>query len=102
MADEWIKVGQTFTVTLDTTPLVTLTSYSGHLIYYKRPDGKTGTITPDSVGLTSMVGTVSTTLNPLTGTPGVWEFYPYCINGSIILRGKEDFVEVHPQFRNPN
>ena len=58
MADEWIKVGQTFSVTLDTTPLVTLLSYTGHLIFYKRPDGKTGSFAPDSVGLSSMVGTV--------------------------------------------
>lgn len=112
MANEWIKVGSTFTVTMDTTPLVTLTDYSGHLIYYRRPDGKTGTIVPDTVGASSLVGTVTITLNPLTnatgpdkwknGYSGTWEFYPYCVgSGAVIYRGQEDFVVVHPEWRNP-
>lgn len=110
MADEYIKVGQTFTVTLSTSPLITLDEYSGHLIYYKRPDGVTGTITPDSVSATAMIGTVSTTLNPLTvsggpskwanGYAGAWEFYPYCIgSGGAVFRGQEDVLIVHPQWR---
>ena len=45
MADEWIKVGSQFTVTLNTVdpitglPLITLTDWSGHLVKYRRPDG---------------------------------------------------------------
>lgn len=112
MADEYIKVGSTFTVTLDTTPLVTLDQYSGHRVYYRRPDGKQGYITPDSVGTSSMVATVSTTLNPLTvstsqekwrdGYAGNWEFYPYCQGaGSIAFHGQEAVLVVHPQWRTP-
>ncbi len=112
MSDEWIKVGSTFTVTLDTTPLVTLTAYSGHLVKYKRPDGKTGTLTPDSVSASSVVATITPTINPLTnssgpekwrqGFAGAWEFYAYCVgSGSITFNSKEDIVIVHPQWRTP-
>ncbi len=118
MADEWIKVGMTFTVTLDIrlpdgTALLTLTDYTGHRIYYKRPDGKTSYIAVDTVTATTLKGTVDTTLNPISasnvpprwanGYPGSWEFYPYVPgSGSIVFRGKEDIVIVHPEWRNPN
>jgi hypothetical protein len=117
MAYEWIKVGMGFRVTCDTRDprtletLVDLTTLTGHLVYYKRPDGKTGSLTVDSYTSTAMVATVSATLNPLTvssvldkwknGYHGPWEFYPYGLGaGSVPYRGKEGIVVVHPQWRN--
>jgi hypothetical protein len=107
MADEWIKVGSSFTVTMDTrdpvthASLITLTDYTGHAGYYKRPDGKTGVIQATSHTADVIVITIPVSLNPLTGRAGQWEFYPYCLgSGSIAFHGKEDFVVVHPQFRN--
>lgn len=113
MADEWIKVGSSFTVTCDTRdpvtnlPLITLTDYTGHLVYYRRPGGKWGTLSPDSVTATAMVATVPASLNPLTGSgrwpdgyAGNWEFYPYCQgSGSIEFHGKSDIVVVRSQWR---
>lgn len=115
MADEWFKVGSTFTVTCDTrdprtgASLITLTNYSGHKVYAKRPDNRVFILDIDSVTADVLVATVTPTQNPLTGTgkwangyAGNWEFYPYCVgSGSITFHGKEAILVVHPQWRNP-
>lgn len=110
MADEWFKVGSAFTVTLLTTPLITLTSFTGQLVMAKRPDGRVFEITPDSFDNSSMVATVTVAMNPLSvsgggkwkdGYAGAWEFYPYCVgSGGAEFHGKEGIQEVHPQWRN--
>lgn len=112
MADEYIKVGSTFTVTLDTTPLTNLEDFSGWLVHYRRPDGTRGTLTPSTHTGSTMVAIVTPTINPLSvststkwrdGYPGAWEFYPYVQgSGSIEYHGKEGIVNVHSQFRNPS
>lgn len=118
MADEWINVGRDFTVTCDIrlpdgSALLTLSDQTGHLVYYKRPDGRTGALaTPTNITATSLVGTVPLALNPLTvsnggkwkdGYPGSWEFYVYCVGsgGSVVFRSKPDILIVHPQWRTP-
>ena len=118
MSNEYIKVGATFTVTLDIrnpatqVAAIDLTNYSGHRVYYRRPDGKTGYLSVDSFTATTLVATVDTTLNPLTvsggdpkwrsGYSGNWRFYPYVPGaGSVTFRGKDDIVVVHPSWAVP-
>lgn len=106
MADEFIKVGSTFDVTLDCSPLTGVNGYSNQRIYYRRPDGKTGYLTPTSLTNTAMVGRVTPTENPIPtaanrAKAGAWQFYPYLTgSGTITYRGKEAVLVVHPEFRS--
>lgn len=118
MANEWIPVGSAFTVTCNTVdpvtgaPLITLTDFSGHRVYYRRPDGVRGYLTPDQVTATTLIATVPLALNPVSiaygdpkwayGYAGNWEFYPYCVGaGSNTFRGKRAILIVHPEWSTP-
>jgi len=98
MTQAVIVVGQSFTVTCETS--LTLATYSNPRVYYKRPDGMQGFLTPTVSG-TTMVGTITPTLNPLTGKAGVWRFYPYVTgSGTIVYRGETDKVIVSKVFQD--
>lgn len=90
-------VGQTFTVTCETL----LSGLGGYTctIQYKRPDGVTGDIASPTVDGTTLIATITPTMNPLTGRPGKWYFKPRIINGSITYYGKTDHVIVSKEFQ---
>lgn len=92
-----ISVGQTFTVTCETL----LSGLGGYtcVIQYKRPDGTTGEISGPTVDGTTLIGTITPTLNPLTGRPGKWYFKPRIVNGSITYYGETDHVIVSKEFQ---
>jgi hypothetical protein len=110
MPDEYIKVGSTFGVVCDTTPLVSLLSYPGALVRGRRPDGYVFFLTPDAITDTTLSATISITLNPLTvsgsdprwrrGYSGIWLFYAYVPGaGAAVFRGKDAPLNVHSEFR---
>lgn len=97
---EFIKVGSTFDVTCDCSPLTGVDGFSNPRVYYRRPDGKQGYITPDTVTDSTMVARITPTENPLTGRAGTWQFYPYLTGtGTIVYRGQEATLVVHPEYR---
>lgn len=108
MTQAVIVVGQTFTATCETS-LASLGSYANPRLYYERPDGFRSFVEPTIVG-TTMVGTITPALNPLTvsgggkwadGYAGTWRFYPYVEgSGTIVYRGKTDKVLVSKQFQD--
>jgi len=98
MTQAVIVVGQTFTATLETS-LTSLSTYSNPRVYYKTPSGTKSYVTPTIVG-TTMVATITPTLNPVTGRAGTWTFYPYVEgSGTIVYRGKSDHVIVSEEYQ---
>lgn len=106
MTQAVIVVGQTFTVTCETS-LASLGSYSNPRVYYKRPDGYQGYLTPTVSG-TTLIATVTPTVNPVNATwrgepigyPGTWRFYPYVEgSGTIVYRGQTDRVIVSKEYQ---
>mgnify|MGYP003522052354 CR=1 FL=1 len=96
MSQSIIVVGQSFDVTCET-GLAGLGGYTC-TIKYKRPDGVTGSLTPTVTG-TTLIGTITPTENPVTGTPGKWSFYPNIINGSTVYKGATDHVIVSKEYQ---
>jgi hypothetical protein len=98
MTQAVIVVGQTFQVTLETS-LASLGTYNNPRVYYKKPDGTKGYLTPTISG-TTMVATVTPSINPLTGRAGKWSFYPYVEgSGTIVYRGETDHVIVSEEYQ---
>ena len=98
MSGESIQVGQYFTVTCNVLPLSNLQDYSGHEIHYRRPDGRTGFITPDSATGATAIGTITNLINPQSGRPGTWKFYLHIASGSVVFKSKVATLVVHPLF----
>lgn len=96
----WINVGQDFQVRCDIqdpdAAAIDAADYTGHLIYYKRPDGVHGSITPTSATGIYVTGLITLALNPLAGLAGVWEFYVLMTSGSQTYRSKKTQLLVHP------
>lgn len=115
MSEIWIKVGQAFRATcdirVDGVAALDMTAGSAVVINYRRPDGTTGTLTPDILGAYTASALVTATLNPKAvttgdpkwknGYPGSWEFFPSGLDASgDPFEAKGDFVHVHSKFRN--
>lgn len=96
MEQDVIVVGQDFEVRCET-ELAGLGSYT-NTIKYKRPDGVTGSLDATVSG-TVLIAQVTSTINPVTGQPGKWSFYPNIISGSITYKGKTDHVIVSKEFQ---
>lgn len=97
MSQAILVVGQTYTVTCET-GLAGLSGYTC-TIKYRRPDGVTGTLTPTVSG-TTLIGTVTTTINPVTGKAGKWSFYPNVVSGSVVYKGATANVIVSEEFQD--
>ena len=98
MTQSIIVVGQTFTATLETS-LASLGTYSNPRVYYKKPDGTKSYVTP-SISGTTMIATITPTINPVTGKAGKWTFYPYVEGtGTIVYRGASDHIIVSEEYQ---
>lgn len=96
MADEHIMVGADFDVQCSVYPLTLIEECANHRIYYKKPNGAWGYITPMLASGSDVLGRITSAINGLAGRPGTWEFYVYMTSGSLIFRSKKARLVINP------
>lgn len=96
MAGEHVVVGMDFELTCSVLPLTGVQAYENHRIYYRKPNGANGYVSPTSASGSDVIGRITSVLNPLNGRAGTWEFYVYMTSGALIFRSKKSRLIVNP------